>query len=511
MPSERNKRIAKNTLMLYFRQVLVLFVSLYTVRVVLNVLGVEDYGIYSVVASLVAISSFLPGSLASSTQRFFSFALGEDNKDKLNKTFSVNLILYGAIALIAFMFLETLGLWFVNQHLALPVERVDTAHTLYQLSILIFVASVFRSPFMAIIIAHEDMKIYAYASILEVLMKLGVVFLLMYLPWDKLELYGVLLLGVACINSATYIGFCLIKYEECQFRKFHWDASLLREIVGFTGWTVFGQITSVARTNAITVLLNQMFNPVVVAARAIAVNVASNINLFSNNFNFGLYPPIIKSYAAGNKEEMFSLISNGSKITFFLMWLFALPMLLETEYILNMWLKNVPTYAVIFAQLALIESIIMSLSLPIATAARAPGKMRLYELTLGSIQIALFLCAWLVLSLGAPAYSVFLVAIVANLVMFVIRLLIVRVLIGFQILPFFKSVVFPVVGIVVCSSLPVLIVRQALPSGFVYVVLTIFMCLLSSLLSMYFIGLDKVWREKAVIMIKSRLLRGKQA
>jgi len=342
MSSERNKRIAKNTLMLYLRQVLVLFVSLYTVRVVLDVLGVEDYGIYSVVASLVAISSFLPGSLASSTQRFFSFALGEENNDKLNKIFSTNLILYGAIALISFLLMETLGLWFVNQHLTLPIERVDAALNLYQLSILIFVAGIFTSPFLAIIIAHEDMKTYAYISILEVLMKLGVVFLLGYLPWDKLELYGVLLLGVASINSAVYIGVCLKKYEECQFRKFHWDASLLRELVGFTGWTVFGQFTSVARTHAITLLLDQFFNPVVVVARTIAVRVADNINLFSINFNSGLYPPIIKSYAAGNKDEMFSLISNGAKITFFLLWFFAFPMLLDMEFILNLWLKNVP-------------------------------------------------------------------------------------------------------------------------------------------------------------------------
>jgi O-antigen/teichoic acid export membrane protein len=278
--SENNKRIAKNTLILYTRQVLILLVSLYTVRVVLNVLGVEDYGIYNVLGGIVTFFSFLSGTMASATQRFFSFALGQNNLEKLKKTFSVNLIIYIASALIALILLETLGLWFVNTQLQVPPERFEAVKWIYHFSVLTFIATIFTTPFMAIIIAHEDMQIYAYVSIVEALLKLVIVFLLTYLPWDKLELYGMMVFAVSIITTVIYVAICIRKYKECQFHKFYWDKALLLEIVGFTGWTLFGQITTVGRNQAVTILLNQVFNPVVVAARAIATNITRSLSDF---------------------------------------------------------------------------------------------------------------------------------------------------------------------------------------------------------------------------------------
>lgn len=507
MPSENNKRIAKNTLMLYFRQILILLVSLYTVRIVLNTLGVEDYGIYNVVGGIVSFFSFLSGTMASATQRFFSFALGQDDTEKLNRTFSVNLIVYVIIAFTAFILLETVGLWFVNGHLNVPTERFEAARWVFHFSVLTFVATIFRTPFMAIIIAHEDMQIYAYVSIIEVIMKLAVVFLLMYLPWDKLELYGMLIFAVSAITAAIYIIICNRKYKECQFRQFYWDKNLLREIIGFTSWTLFGQVTNVARNQAVTILLNQVFNPVVVAARAVAINVTSSINVFSNNFNVGLYPPIIKSYAVGDKREMFSLILRGSKITFFLMWVFALPLFIEMNNILQLWLKNPPPEAVLFTRLALVETLISSVSLPIYTAARAPGKMKIYELTLGTIQIMIFFVSWLVLIIGAAAYSVFVVAIVINLIMFMVRLLIVRTLIGFSIKPFFHQVIFPASAVMALSTILSSAIHWILPQNFTFVCISIILSIIISCASMYFIGLEKVEREKVKNIIVSKIKR----
>lgn len=490
--------------MLYFRQILILLVSLYTVRVVLDVLGVEDYGIYNVVGGIVSFFSFLSGTMASATQRFFSFALGQKDSEKLNRTFSVNLIIYVAIAIVALILLETMGLWFVNEQLRVPPERYEAAQFIFHFSVLTFIGTIITTPFMAIIIAHEDMQIYAYVSIVEAIMKLGVVFLLIYLPWDKLELYGILLFAVSVVNAVIYIVICVRKYSECQFQQFYWDKRLLREIIGFTGWTLFGQITTVVRNQAVTILLNQVFNPIVVAARAVATNITNQINVFSNNFNTGLYPPIIKSYAAEDKPQMFSLIFRGSKITFFLMWVFALPLFLEMDAILEIWLKNPPPEAVLFTRLALIEVLINSISLPITTAARAPGKMKLYELTLGCLQIAIFVVSWIVLKIGAAAYSVFVVAIVVNLIMFIIRLLIVRHLISLSIMPFFSQVVFPVLLIVLVSTIPSLAIHLFLPHGLIYVCVSVLSSITITCISMYFMGLDKLERKKVkeVIIMK---------
>ena len=503
--SARNSLIAKNTLMLYFRHILILFVSLYTVRIILKELGVEDYGIYGAVGGLVALSAFLPGSLAQATQRFFSFALGEQNDERLKQTFSVNLALYASVALIAFVALQTLGLWFVNTQLAVPDDRFDAAKAVYHYAAFTFVTGVITTPFMAIIMAHEDMKLFAYISILEAFMKLGVVFLLQYISWDKLELLGLLLLCVGVVNALLYIGICLYRYEECQFRKIYWNSTLLREIIGFTGWTVFGQLSTIARTHAITVLLNQSFSPAVVAARVISVNIASKVNIFSGNFNTSLYPPIIKSYAANERQDMFALITGGSKITFFLLWVFALPMLVEMEAIMGFWLTTPPPDAVLFSQLSLIEALIMSISMPLTAAARAPGKMKAYELSMGSIQIGIFIAAWAVIAAGAPAYSVFIVAILSNILMFGVRLYLVNVLIGFPIGTFLRHTALPSMGIVLVSAFPVAILNKMLPQNFYWTALVILFSFVVSTIAMYFIGLDKVWRLKVINMIRSRI------
>jgi len=492
--------------MLYIRQVLVLFVSLFTVRIVLDVLGVEDYGVYTVVGGIVSFFSFLSNTMASATQRFFSFALGQRDFERLKRTFTVNLAIYISIAFLSLILLDTIGLWFVDNYLKLPPGRFETAVWIYHFSVFTFVAAIVTTPLTSIIIAHEDMHIYAYMSILETGLKLAVVFMLIYVDFDKLRLYSILLLVVSIINFFCYLIICSRKYPECQFRKFYWDQTIFREVLGFTGWTLFGQITTVGRNQAVTILVNQFFNPVVVAARAISVNITSQINLFSNNFNTGLYPPLIKSYALGNKQEMFTLLFSGSKITFFLMWVFALPFYIEMETILNLWLKHPPEYSVLFTRLALIESLIMSISLPIATAARAPGRMRGYELTLGIIQIGIFIASWIILKMGGNAASVFIVAIVANLIMLVVRLIIVRGLIGLSLRPFSINVLLPILLVSIVSMTLSYLVKWMLPIGFLFSCISGLSSVVFASVSMYFIGLDKETRNKIKDIFKLKVL-----
>ncbi len=362
------RRIARNTLMLYFRQILIMLVSMYTVRVVLSVLGAEDYG---VVGGIVTFFSFLSTTMASATQRFFSFALGKNDAERLRQSFCVNLAIYALIAVLAAVLLETVGVWFVRNKLVVPDYRFAAASRLFQFSVLSFLASIVTSPFMAIVIAHEDMQLYALISIAEAVLKLGMVYLLQIIAADKLVLYGILLFAVQILVALSYLCICTKKYAECQFKKLYWSKSLFKETVDYTTWSLFGAFTSVGRNQAVTVLLNQFFNPVVIAARTIAVTVSGQVNVFSANFNTSLYPSIVKEYAAGRSEAMFSLIFNGSKMTFFLMWVFALPLWLHMDYVLTLWLKNPPENAILFTRLALLESLINASALPLMTAARA--------------------------------------------------------------------------------------------------------------------------------------------
>lgn len=491
MMDSRNKSIVKNSFMLYFRQIFMLLIGLYTVRVLLNVLGVENYGVYSVLFGIVSLFSFLGSTIISAMQRFISFYLGHNSIDKLKKIFSSSLLICFIIAIVAFILLETLGLWFVNEQLKLPLDRFGAARITYQFIIFSFIASILISPFMAVVLAHEDMHIYAYISMAEALMKLGITICLIFLSGDKLELYGILIFIVSIISAIFYISVCINKYAECRLKRFYHDLSLFKDIVGFTFWTMFGQISSVIRNQAVTILLNQTFNPVVVTARVIANSIAEQIHIFSYNFNISLYPSIVKSYATNDRDRTHSLVLNGSKITFFLMWIFTLPFLWEMDNILLFWLKNPPTETVFFARLALIELLIVSFGSPLASTARAVGKMKMYELILGFMQIAIFIISWIVLAMGKEAYSVFVVAIIVSIIMFIARLLIVRGLINISLRLFWNKVIMPVLLIVVLSIVFSFVVNVFLPQGIIFTSLSIILDILISGGLIYFWGMDK--------------------
>lgn len=505
--TSNTKRIAKNTLMLYFRQILIMLVSLYTVRVVLNTLGAEDYGIYNVVAGVVTMFSFLSGAMATASQRFFSFAMGKGDTEGVKKTFSVTLTIYALLILIILIVAETVGLWFVVNKLVIPIERKTASLWIYQSAIVSFVFTMITTPYMASIIAHENMNVYAYVSIVEASLKLAIVFVLKVLPYDKLIVYGLLTLFVAVINTSLYRFYCKKHYEECKF-KLLWDKEMFKEIWSFTGWSIFGAFTSMIRTQAITVLVNQFFNPIVVAARTIATQVANTLNVFSANFNTSLYAPIVKDYASDNKQTMYSLIFNGCKITFYLMWIFALPLILRMNYVLTLWLKNVPNYVVIFTILSVIEVLINSISLPIMTAARASGKVKLYELTLGSLQLIMFLASYIWIKVfDGTATSVFYTAIILNICMFLARLVIVKNLVGLSLKQFIKKVLVPVLVIILVSTFPTVLINSVLEENFISLcIISLFSFCVTSIM-MFFCGISQEMREKIFLHIKLTLIK----
>ncbi len=504
MEQNTTKRIAKNTLMLYFRQILIMIVSLYTVRVVLNTLGAEDYGIYNVVAGVVTMFSFLSNSMATASQRYFSFALGQNDSENLKKFFSMSFTIYCLIAFFVLVLAETVGLWFVTQKLVIPVDRQNAAFWIYQASVFSMIFTILTAPFMASIIAHEDMNIYAYVSIIEVVLKLGIVFLLPLFAIDKLIFYGLLMAGVVFINTAIYRTICVKKYVECKF-SFFWEKSLFKELVSFTSWNIFGSISGVLKIQIVNIILNQFFNPVVNAARGIAAQVNSAVISFSQNFSTAVRPQIIKDFASGEKEKMMQLMFRSCKATFLLMFVFALPLILEMPYVLELWLKNVPEYAVLFTILTLIDALIDTISYPLMTAAQATGRIKLYQSVVGGVLLLNAPIAFIVLTFGAAPYSVFIVSICITFIAFIVRLFILKRLIDFSFGQFIGKVFLPVVFCALISFVVPYFVRNMLNTSFIRLCVTVIVSVICVALSGYFVALSKNEKQWIVGIVKSKL------
>ena len=499
------KRIAKNTLMLYFRQILIMLVSLYTVRVVLNTLGAEDYGIYNVVAGVVTMFSFLSGAMATASQRYFAFEMGRGNEEGLQKVFSVTMTIYVLLALIIVVLAETIGLWFVNTRLVIPAQRMTAARWIYQFAILSFMVTLLTTPYMASIIAHENMNVYAYVSIAEAALKLGIVFVLQALPYDKLIVYGGLLLIVACINTGLYRGYCKKHYSECRFRLV-WDKVLFKEMVSYSGWSLIGSISWVLKNQGVNVLLNIFFGPLVNAARGIASQVNSAVVSFSQSFSTAMRPQIIKNYASENYRETMQLVFRGCKGTFFLMYLFSLPLMIEMPYVLKLWLKEPPEMAVLFTRLALLDALIDSIRHPIMALAQATGKIKLYQGVVGGILLLNLPISYCVLKLGAPAYAVMVVVVLTTFVALISRLFIMKLLVQFSIKNFLCRVIFPVVIVALLASIFPVIVNQNLNTGFTRLVFTAVVSCFSLCLLFFSLCLSSSERKVVIDIVRRKVL-----
>jgi O-antigen/teichoic acid export membrane protein len=493
------RRIAKNTLMLYFRQILIMLVSLYTVRVVLNTLGAEDYGIYNVVAGTVTMFGFLSSSMATASQRYFSFELGRGDYKQLRRVFSLSLTIYVLIAALVLVLAETVGLWVVVNKLVLPPDRKTAALWVYQFSVVSFLFTIITSPYMAAIIAREDMNIYAYVSIIEAALKLGMVFLLRFILLDKLQLYGILLCSVTVVVTILYRTICVKKYPECRL-WFYWDMGLFKEITRYIGWNLFGALSGISKFQMVNILLNQFFNPLVITARSIAAQLNGALSSFSHNFTTAIRPQIIKSYASGQKDAMFMLVFRGSKASFFLMYIFVLPFFFEMPMILSLWLKTPPEYVVLFTRLALIDVLIESMSFSIMTIAQATGKIKLYQSVVGGVLLLNLPASWAALSFGAPAWSVMIVAIIITLVAFYIRLIIVKRLVDFSLMHFVKRVLIPVASVSLLSMVLPLALYLFFEYGFLRLLIMICLALLSVSLCIYLVGIDS--QERYIIRSK---------
>lgn len=487
--------------------ILIMLVTLYTSRVVLAELGIKDYGIYNVVGGIVMMFSFLNNCMSSATQRFMTFELGRGNMDRLKKVFATSLNIHITISVIIAILAETIGLWFVNNKLVIAPDRMVAANWVYQFSILTFCVNIIQVPYNAVLIAHEKMSVYAYISILEAFLKLGIVYLLVIAPADKLIVYGILVFAVQLIICGIYQVYCRRNYVESKFKLF-WDKNLYRQMSGFAGWNLFGSVAWLLRDQGLNIVLNLFFGTAINAARGVATQVSSAVMGFISNFQVALNPQITKNYATGNIPEMEKLSYLGIKFSFLLLFTMAFPLCLNIDYVLHLWLVEVPNYTALFIILIMIDSLVGNLfGVPLMTSLSATGKIRNYQIVVSCIILCILPAGYVALRLGCDAPSVFYISIVFTLVSGFVRFLFCHKQIGYSLRRMASEVLLPIAGVSILS-LPLPIVIKSLWLGAQTCVNFILLCFIAASITVivsWFVGLKAHERQTLVYVVKNKL------
>lgn len=494
-----NKRIAKNTLLLYFRMLFLMLISLYTSRVILNALGVEDYGIYNVVGGVVTMFSMLSGSLSAAISRFLTFELGKGNSENLKKVFSSSVTIQAGIALIIIFFAETIGLWFLNEKMVIPENRMSAANWCYQFSVITFAISLISVPYNAAIIAHERMSAFAYISILEALGRLIVAWCIVMNPIDRLVFYGGMVAIIGWFIYSLYMYYCKKHFEECTYH-FIVDHDLLKRMFGFAGWNFIGSSAGILRDQGGNIVINLFCGPAVNAARGIATKVNSVITGFVQNFMMAMNPQIIKSYAEGDRRYMMSLIHNGARFSFYLLLLLSLPVLLNTHFLLELWLGIVPEHTVNFVRLILVFALHESLANPLITAMLATGNIKKYQICAGGLNLMNLPVSYIALRLGYAPESVLIVAIFFSVAVQAVRLWLLRNMIYISVREYLNRVYLNIIATSVMSScLPVSLNLWLSESLFRFLSVSV-ISIVCTTMAVLFCGLSK--RERALLYKK---------
>lgn len=486
--SANNKRIAKNALMLYFRMFVMMGITLYTSRVVLNTLGVVDYGVNNVVAGIVGILGFINGAMASATSRYITFGLGKGDMDRLRTIFSTALQLHFVLGVLVAIGGEVVGLWFLYNEAQIPAERMDAAFWVLQVSVVSIIIGMTSQPYNSAIIAHEKMSVYAYTTILDAVLRLLIVYVLVVVPVDKLILYSVLGLGAGVVNRIVIQTYCKRHFEEASYRH-TFDKGLFKELTNFAGWSLFGNMAASLFTQGQNMLLNAFFGPVVNAARAVAVQVMGAVGMFVGGFQTALNPQITKSYAAGQMAEMHNLMFRSSRFAFYLLFLVALPAFFEAEFVLKLWLGIVPENTIIFVRIMILTSMNGAIANPLIVANQATGKVAKYQAVCGSILLSIVPISYLVLKLGAPAYSVFIVHFFVEIIAQVARMTMLRPLIGIKIRDYIKNIYSRVWAVVAASVVLPASLYFSLEAGVARFLIVCSASVICVAASAYFIGM----------------------
>lgn len=478
-------------------------VALYTSRVVLETLGVTDFGIYNVVGGIVSMMGFLTNSMASASQRFLSFEIGQKNDEKLKKTFSMTITIYLIFALIIFIITETIGLWFIYNKLNIPQNRMSAVLWVYQFSIFSFVFSILRIPYNALIIAHEKMQFYAWNTIIEVILKLLIVFMLVWFSLDKLVLYSILTFLVILIVSFIYFIYCKINFRETNY-IFIWDKTLFTSMFGFAGWNLFDSIANVAKNEGVNILLNIFFNPAINAARGISFQVSNQMMGFVGNLQMAAAPQIIKYYAADQKEEMKKLYFESSKYSYFLLFLVTLPVYLNLDLLLVWWLKEVPNYTQVFLELILINRLVDSLAGTTNILVQATGRMKIYQIFSGIVILLNLPVSYLFLYFGYKPETTIIVSIAISFIIVYGRIRIMNHLTEINFTDYLTYVIKPNILVSFFSVIIPCILYIKLEHNILSFFIIGSASVLSTLVLIYYIGLKNTDREKILFLIRKR-------
>lgn len=506
--TDNNKRIAKNTLLLYFRMLLMMFVTLFTSRVVLDKLGVTDYGIYNVVGGVVAMLGFLNSSMSNAVQRYLSFEIGKNNEAGVNRIFNVSLFAHVGIAVFVFVVMEIVGVWYLNTHMNIPAERMDAANWVLQCSIFTTLFTIVQVPYNAIIISKEQMGIYAYISILEVVLKLLVVYMLAIGNFDKLKLYSVLIMVVTIGIVMIYRFYCTRKYKEAKF-KFIKDWNLLKQIVGFASWNMLGELAWVFTGQGVNIILNSFFGPVVNAARGLAEQVNGAVNRFVANFQTAVNPQLIKNYASDQLGEMKTLLFRSTRFSYYLLLALSLPIILKMDFILHLWLKEVPDYTTGFCQLVLVSSLVSTLSNLLAQVARAYGKIRNYQIIVSIFLFLNFPLSYIVLKFGGSPLSTMFINIGINAMLLFVRLRLTNRMIQMTYGSFIRNVLFPVIIVTAVALVIPLTIYFMLDNSIISFIIVCLVSFVSVGVSTYALGMnanERLYILAAISKINSSLI-----
>lgn len=489
-----NKRIAKNTLILYVRMFFIMAINLYTSRLILQTLGVEDYGVYTAVGGVVSMFSLISGSLTNSVMRFITFELGKEDKERLNRVFStsinVMLILCGILLVLG----DTIGLWFLNTQMNIPEGRMVAANWVLQCSLLVFILNVLSIPYNATIIAHERMGIFAYISIVEAVLKLLIVFALYLFSYDRLIVYAVLMLAVACAIRLFYGIYCKRHFEECTYHYVH-DKELLKGMTSFAGWNFFGYGASIISGQGINLLMNIFFGVVVNAARGVAMQVRSAVVSFVSNFTVALNPQITKSYAAGDLAYMHSLIYRGAKLSYFLMLLFVIPLCLETEFVLTLWLGVVPDHAVSFVQLTLIISTINVVNDTMIRGLHANGNLKKCMIVFGLLEFSILPFSWVAFKLGSTPETAYYISTSIYIVLMFVRVFMIKPYIKMPVRDYFNQVFVKLLLVTVPALILPMTLALLMPDSIIRFLLICIVSFIGTSLFIYLLGLTAAERS----------------
>lgn len=499
-----NKRIAKNTAFLYIRMVLVLFVSLFTTRVILRSLGVVDYGIYNVVSGFVSMFAFLNTSMANGIQRFYNFKLGQRKDGTITEEYNTALQIQLILAIVLLIIFETIGIWYINNKMVIPQDRFVSAMWVYHFSIISLVLVIMQSPHSAAIMAKERMDFYAYVSIFEVIAKLVVAYGILYYNTDKLVLYGVLQLLVSVITFLLYFIYCKCNFKDLRFERI-FEKDLFKSMFSFFGWNTFGTFAYMIKGQGLNMLLNVFFGPVVNAARGVAFMIMTSLQSFQVNIVIAFRPQMIQSYALNDYERVCNLFFTLSRVSFVLVSILSLPIIFELDYILHLWLGDVvPEYTITFTILVLLNLIVSSLTNPVSVVVAATGKMKKYQLITGTIVCMILPVSWLFLKLGCDPNSVFIVSLVFTIINQVVCINVLNGLFKFSISDYFKQVIMPcfiflILSFLLCSA------TQIMEASFVRFVISLFWGILASAVIAYLIALNK--QEKNYIKVQIQKIK----